>query len=192
MIAVIDYGAGNTFNVLYALEQLGAAPLLTADENVLRNAEKVIFPGVGHATHALQQLKEKNLLHIIPQLQQPVLGICLGMQLLFTNSEESPLPALNIVNGQVSKFQLQIPVPHMGWNTVQVSSNNILFNGIEQQDFYFVHSYYAPITEHTIGTTHYGHDFCAAVQHHNFYGTQFHPEKSGQAGLTLLKNFLNI
>jgi imidazole glycerol-phosphate synthase subunit HisH len=191
MIAVIDYGAGNTFNVLYALEQLGTTPVLTADEKVLRTADKVIFPGVGHATHALEQLQEKKLLQVIPQLQQPVLGICLGMQLLFTNSEESPLSALNIVTGNVKKFKLNIPVPHMGWNTVQ-TNNNVLFTGIEQEDFYFVHSYYAPVTQHTIGTTYYGHDFCAAVQQQNFYGTQFHPEKSGNAGLTLLKNFLNI
>ncbi len=192
MIAVIDYGAGNTFNVLYALEQLGAAPLLTADEIELRRADKVIFPGVGHATHALEQLTQKKLLHIIPQLQQPVLGICLGMQLLFESSQESPLAALHIVDGQVKKFQLQLPVPHMGWNNVQVQQQHPLFAGVAQEDFYFVHSYYAPVTTHTIATTTYGHDFCAAVQHNNFYGTQFHPEKSGNAGLTLLENFLKL
>jgi imidazole glycerol-phosphate synthase subunit HisH len=192
MIAVIDYGAGNTFNVLYALAQLGAAPLLTANEAELRNADKIIFPGVGHATHALAQLEQKKLLQVIPQLQQPVLGICLGMQLLFESSQESPLPALHIVDGQVKKFQLQIPVPHMGWNNVQTKEPHPLFNGIAQEDFYFVHSYYAPVIAHTIATTNYGHDFCAAVQHHNFYGTQFHPEKSGNAGLTLLENFLKL
>ena len=191
MIAVIDYGAGNTFNVMYALQQLGVQPILTSNKAQLQAADKVIFPGVGHATHALQQLEKNNILKLIPTLTQPVLGICLGMQLLFNSSEESALPALQIIDGQVQKFKIALQVPHMGWNTIE-NNNNILFKNINNQDFYFVHSYFAPINNFTIATCNYHHNFCAAVQKNNFYGVQFHPEKSGDTGLKLLQNFLAI
>jgi imidazole glycerol-phosphate synthase subunit HisH len=191
MIAVIDYGAGNTFNVMYALQQLGTNPILTNDAKTLLEADKIIFPGVGHATHALEQLERANVLQHIPTLQQPVLGICLGMQLLFNSSQETNLNALQIINAPVNRFSITKPTPHMGWNNV-TNKKHVLFDGIENEDFYFVHNYYGAINEDCIATCNYEIDFCAAVQHSNFYGTQFHPEKSGKAGLKLLQNFLAI
>ncbi len=191
MIAVINYGAGNTFNVLYALQQLGVQPILTNNVAELRAADKIIFPGVGHATYAMQQLIAHNITTVLPTLTQPVLGICLGMQLLYTNTAESTLPTLNIIKGNVKKFETQLPVPHTGWNNID-NDAHILFEGITTQDFYFVHSYYAAINEYSIATCNYQINFCAAVQKNNFYGVQFHPEKSGDAGLQLLKNFINL
>jgi imidazole glycerol-phosphate synthase subunit HisH len=191
MIAVIDYGAGNTFNVLYSLQQLGAKAILTNKLKELENADKIIFPGVGHAAHAINNLNMHGLMQVIPNLTQPVLGICLGMQLLYNSSAEAISNALQIIDGQVNKFNIGLPVPHMGWNNIKCEQN-ILFKNIKNADFYFVHSYFAPINKNTIATCQYQIEFCAAVQKNNFYGVQFHPEKSGDAGMELLKNFLSI
>jgi imidazole glycerol-phosphate synthase subunit HisH len=193
MIAVIDYGAGNTFNVLHALQELQVQAILTHNEADILKADKVIFPGVGHAQQAMQALQDRNLQTIIQQLQQPVLGICLGMQLLAASSTEGNTTTLGIIETIVERFNTKVPVPHMGWNNIEASATHPLFaNGIHNADYYFVHSYYMPKNKATIATCAYEINFTAAVQHNNFYGTQFHPEKSGTAGLQLLKNFLAL
>jgi imidazole glycerol-phosphate synthase subunit HisH len=192
MIAIIKYNAGNITSVQNALNRLGYESIITDDETAIRNANKVIFPGVGEASTAMQYLQERKLDVLIKSLTQPVLGICLGQQLMCSFSEENNTNCLGIFNATVKLFPPLELVPHMGWNNVE-SSTNKLFEGITLEDnFYFVHSYYATICENTIATCNYILPFSAAMQKDNFYATQFHPEKSADVGERVLRNFLEI
>ena len=191
-IAIIDYGAGNIQSVLFALERLGVEANLTNNLEQIRAAEKVIFPGVGHATPALNVLKKTGLDLLIPQLKQPVLGVCLGMQLMCRFSEENNEEALGIFNVDVKKFPANEKVPHMGWNSIEVKENPLVKDIQDNSYFYFVHSYYAELGKETIATTQYGLPFSAALQKDNFYGCQFHPEKSGGVGQKILENFIKL
>ena len=191
-IAIIDYGAGNIQSVLFALERLGVEANLTNNPEEIKAAEKVIFPGVGHATPALNALKKTGLDQLIPQLKQPVLGVCLGMQLMCRFSEENNEEALGIFNVDVKKFPANEKVPHMGWNSIEVKENPLVKDIQDNSYFYFVHSYYAELGKETIATTQYGLPFSAALQKDNFYGCQFHPEKSGGVGQKILENFIKL
>ncbi len=192
-IAVIKYNAGNIQSVLFALERLGETAVWTDDPDEIRNAERVIFPGVGEASSAMRHLRERGLDQVIRALKQPVLGICLGLQLFCRHSEENDTQCLGIFDVDVRLFDggpSKLKVPHMGWNTLQ-NNQGPLFEGISQDEFvYFVHSYYADINENTVATCHYGNNFSAAIQRDNFYAVQFHPEKSGATGQKILQNFL--
>lgn len=180
MIAIIKYNAGNTKSVLYALERLGNDSIVTDDAQQIQNASKVIFPGVGEASTAMKYLRENKLDNVIKNLKQPVLGICLGMQLLCNYSEENNTECLGIFDTTVKKFNVNYKVPHVGWNRA------------DGKYFYFLHSYYAELCRHTVTISDYGIAFSSVLQKNNFYGTQFHPEKSGEAGEQFLKNFLKI
>lgn len=192
MIAIIDYNAGNTLSVQHAIEGLGYKTLITSDNERITQADKVIFPGVGQAQSAMNSLKANGLDCLIPQLKQPVLGICLGMQLLCLSSEEGNTTGLGIFKTKVREFPAKDLVPHMGWNN-HTALSGVLFEGITtQDDFYFVHRYFADCCAETIAQMDYINPFSSALNHKNFYGTQFHPEKSGKNGLRLLTNFLNL
>ncbi len=190
MIAIIKYNAGNITSVQNAIKRLGFECIVTDDEQQIRTADKVIFPGVGEASSAMRYLKERNIDNLILALTQPVLGICLGQQLMCQFSEEGNTQCLGIFHAAAKKFPATDKVPHMGWTTLQ-KMNSKLFDGInEQDDFYFVHSYYCELTENTIAECDYILPFSAAMQKNNFYATQFHPEKSSSVGEQILKNFL--
>lgn len=191
-IVIIDYEAGNVQSVKYALERLGVNAEISNCETTIRKADKVIFPGVGEAAWAMQKLKETGLDKLIPQLKQPVLGICLGMQLMCANSEEGNTKGLGIFPAETLKFPAEDKVPHMGWN--QLSGNRgDLFNGTKENGFvYFVHSYYVPVNEFTTSETNYIRPFSASLQKDNFYACQFHPEKSGDTGQQVLSNFIKL
>ena len=207
---IIKYNAGNIQSVLNALDRLEIEALLTDDPAAIRSAEKVIFPGVGEASSAMRYLRERGLDEVIRNLQQPVLGICLGMQLLGTFSEENETACLGIVPARVKKLPNLSPagerlkVPHVGWNTVEVTGSEgvmsshapiscPLFENIPDHSFfYFVHSYAMELNDHTIACTTYGIPFTVAVQWRNFHGVQFHPEKSARVGEQLLRNFLTM
>lgn len=193
-IAVIDYNAGNVRSVLYALERLGIAATLTADPKHIATADKVIFPGVGEAAGTMQHLRERGLDEVIKGLTQPVLGICLGMQLLCAHSEEGDTTCLGLIPQQVLRFRPHAgeKVPHMGWNTIGQLKSGLFSPDPEDQYVYFVHSYYVEPGPYTIAVTDYVQPFSAAVQKDNFYATQFHPEKSAQAGARILKNFIDL
>ena len=192
---IIQYNAGNIQSVLYALERLGATALVTDDANEIKTADKVIFPGVGEASTAMQYLKERKLDLLIKNLEQPVLGICLGMQLMCTHSTENNTPCLGIFEEQVKQFKPLDPtikVPQIGWNTIS-NLKSILFEGIPENSYtYFVHGYYAALGAHTIATTNYVEEYSSALQKNNFYGVQFHPEKSAIIGEQIIKNFLSL
>ena len=191
-IAIIDYGAGNVQSVLFALERLGFEGIVTNDWNTIKTADKVIFPGVGEASSAMKMLQESGLDVLIPTLKQPVLGICLGMQLMCKHSDEGNTNGLGIFDVNVVKFSKEVKVPQMGWNTIY-NLKSLLFTGIKENEFmYLVHSFYAPLSENTIATTNYELEYSTALQRDNFYGVQFHPEKSGVFGEQILKNFLNL
>ena len=191
-IAIIDYGAGNVQSVLFALERLGFEGNVTNDWITIKSADKVIFPGVGEASSAMKMLQESGLDVLIPTLKQPVLGICLGMQLMCKHSEEGNTNGLGIFDVNVVKFSQEVKVPQMGWNTIY-NLKSPLFTGIKENEFmYLVHSFYAPLSENTIATTNYELEYSTALQRDNFYGVQFHPEKSGVFGEQILKNFLNL
>lgn len=193
-IAIIDYNAGNVQSVLFAMERLGIEAVLTEQPEVIRSADKVIFPGVGEASTTMQYLKDRKLDQVIKSLKQPVLGICLGMQLLCEYSEENDTPCLGLIPQKVVRFQPQKgeKVPHMGWNSIR-SLGNGLFTPDQEGDYvYFVHSYYAEIGPFTIATTDHIVPFSSAVQKDNFYATQFHPEKSGKVGERILQHFLKL
>lgn len=191
-IVIINYGAGNIQSIKFALKRLGFEAILSDDENIIRNADKVIFPGVGEASSAMKKLKNTGLDKVIPSLNQPVLGICLGMQLMCKYCEEGNTKGLNIFDTEVVKFNNTVKVPQIGWNQIENLKSN-LFNGIKEKEFmYLVHSYYVPINNETIATTNYGIKYAAALQEKNFYGVQFHPEKSSVAGAKILQNFLNL
>jgi imidazole glycerol-phosphate synthase subunit HisH len=191
-IAIIDYGAGNVQSVIFALERLGFEGIVTNDWNTIKSADKVIFPGVGEASSAMKMLVDSGLDVLIPTLKQPVLGICLGMQLMCKHSEEGDTNGLGIFDVNVMKFSNEVKVPQMGWNTIY-NLKSPLLTGIKENEFmYLVHSFYAPISENTIATTNYELAYSTALQRNNFYGVQFHPEKSGIFGEQILKNFLNL
>lgn len=193
-IAVIDYKGGNVQSVLFALERLGCRPTLTADPEAIRRADKIIFPGEGEAASAMRELRAQGLDVLLPTLTQPFLGVCLGMQLLGTHSEENDATMLGILPFQVKRFPTlpEYKVPHMGWNTLQ-RLRSPLFAGLGAEDYvYFVHSYYAPVGDYTIAEAEYPAPFSAAVQHKNFYAVQFHTEKSGPVGTRILENFLQL
>lgn len=191
-IAIIDYGAGNVQSVLFALERLGFEGIVTNDWNTIKKADKVIFPGVGEASSAMKMLVDSGLDVLIPTLKQPVLGICLGMQLMCKHSEEGNTNGLGIFDVNVVKFSQEVKVPQMGWNTIY-NLKTPLFEGIKENEFmYLVHSFYAPLSENTIATTNYELEYSTALQRDNFYGVQFHPEKSGAFGEQILNNFLNL
>jgi glutamine amidotransferase len=192
MIAIIKYNAGNTTSVKNAIERLGFECIVTDDEQQIRSADKVIFPGVGEASSAMNYLRERQLDKLITSLTQPVLGICLGQQLMCKFSEEGKTNCLGIIDVQVKKFPSTDIVPHMGWNSL-TNLNSPLFNGINKtDDVYFVHSYYCELSEYTIAECDYILSFSAAMQKNNFYATQFHPEKSASVGEWILKNFLSL
>ena len=192
MIAIVKYNAGNIQSVKNAVERLGFSCIVTDDENELKSAEKVIFPGVGEASTAMKYLKERKLDEIIKNLKQPVLGICLGQQLMCNFSEENDTECLGIFDVNVKKFEAKEKVPHMGWNNLNEIESE-LFKGISpENDFYFVHSYYAEIGQNTTSICDYINPFSASMQKDNFYATQFHPEKSSKIGEQLLLNFLKL
>ncbi|TYA58965.1 imidazole glycerol phosphate synthase subunit HisH [Formosa maritima] len=191
-VVIIDYGAGNTKSIQFAFKRLGVDALLSSNPKEIIEADKVIFPGVGEANSAMKMLKKSGLDTIIPQLKQPVLGICLGMQLLCNDTEEGNTIGLGIFNVSVKRFSNQVKVPQMGWNNITNLKSN-LFNGISENEYmYLVHSYYADNCKEAIATTNYHQIYSSALQKDNFYGVQFHPEKSSYAGEQLLKNFLEL
>jgi glutamine amidotransferase len=191
-IIIINYGAGNVKSVQFALEKLGYPSIFTNDPVLIQEADKVIFPGVGEASSAMKQLTRSGLDKIISVLKQPVLGICLGMQLMCNHSEEGNSQGLDIFPLKVVQFNNELKVPHMGWNTIN-KFQSILFNSINNDAYvYFVHSYYVPVSEYSIAQSNYGVDYSAAITKDNFYACQFHPEKSGGVGEQILKNFLEL
>jgi glutamine amidotransferase len=191
-IIIINYGAGNIQSIQFALNRLGFEGVLSNNYKEILSADKIIFPGVGEASSAMKKLKESGLDKLIPQLKQPVLGICLGMQLMCNFSEEGNTKGLRIFDDNVIKFTPKVKVPQMGWNTIYNLKSG-LFNGITENEFmYLVHSYYVPNSENSIASTNYEVEYCSALQKNNFYGVQFHPEKSGEFGEQILNNFLKI
>lgn len=192
MLAIIDYGAGNTKSLQFTLERLGVNSLLTSDADQIKSADKVIFPGQGAAGSAMQKLKHFGLDQLIPKLQQPVLGICLGMQLFCEHTEEGDVQGLGIVKGTVKRFSNEVKVPQMGWNSIH-NLKGELFEGIRDGAYmYLVHSYFVPNSTETVANANYDGSYSVALQKDNFYGVQFHPEKSSKAGSRLLQNFLAL
>lgn len=189
-VVIIDYGAGNTMSVRLALQRSGVEAILSSDATEISGADKVIFPGVGHARPAMQALREKGLDTLIPALTQPLLGICLGMQLLCAHSYEGDTPCLGVFDQRVELFPPQQKVPHVGWNTA--ATRGKMSAVFPEGWYYFVHSYYVPVNHNTTLTCDYILDFSAAMQKDNFYAMQFHPEKSGIAGQLLLEQFLKL
>lgn len=192
MIAIIKYNGGNVNSVQNALNRSGAESIITDDLELIKNADKVIFPGVGEASSTMKTLKEKGLDQLIPTLKQPVLGICLGMQLMCKSNEEGNTVGMGIFDINVKKFPAENIIPHMGWNTISGFKPNI-YSGIkEESDVYFVHSFYCELSENTTSVCDYILPFSASLQKDNFYAMQFHPEKSGKIGSQLLQNFLKL
>jgi glutamine amidotransferase len=191
-IVIINYGAGNIQSIMFAIERLGFKAILSNDPEEIKSADKVIFPGVGEASYAMKMLKQSGLDTLIPTLKQPVFGICLGMQLMCNKSEEGNTEGLGIFDVDVIKFSPKVKVPQMGWNNIYNLKSD-LFKGIAENEYmYLVHSFYAPICAKTIATTDYEVEYSSALENDNFYGTQFHPEKSGDVGERILGNFLKL
>ncbi|MBE6221043.1 MAG: imidazole glycerol phosphate synthase subunit HisH [Alistipes sp.] len=194
MIAIIDYKMGNLRSVENALKRLGAEFTVTADADVIRSADRVLLPGVGNAAEAMENLRKADLTQVIRSLRRPVLGICVGMQVMCRHSEEGDCDCLNIFDSRVKRFvpTQELKVPHMGWNKIS-NLESKLFKGISGGEYvYFVHSYYPELCPDTIATTTHGAMFSSALKYENFYGTQFHPEKSGDVGEKIIENFLNL
>ncbi|WP_024769320.1 imidazole glycerol phosphate synthase subunit HisH [Aquimarina macrocephali] len=191
-IVIINYGAGNIQSIKFAIQRLGYEAILSNDPEEIKAADKIIFPGVGEASSAMQKLKDSGLDGLIPELEQPVLGICLGMQLMCNYTEEGDTRGLQIFDVDVVRFDNGVKVPQIGWNQIE-SLDSPLFEGILEKEYiYLVHSYYAPVTEDTVAQTHYGVTYSTALQKDNIYGTQFHPEKSSVVGEKILENFLKL
>jgi imidazole glycerol-phosphate synthase subunit HisH len=191
-IVIINYGAGNIQSIMFAIERLGYKAVLSNNPDEIKAADKVIFPGVGEASYAMKMLQESGLDTLIPTLKQPVFGICLGMQLMCNYSEEGDTKGLGIFDVDVVKFSSKVKVPQMGWNNIYNLKSD-LFKGIAENEYmYLVHSFYAPICSETIATTNYELEYSSALENDNFYGTQFHPEKSGDVGEQILGNFLKL
>ena len=192
-LVIIDYGAGNIKSIEFAFERLGVHAVLSSNPQEIKEADKVIFPGVGAAGAAMKKLKDSGLDQLIPQLKQPVLGICLGMQLMCKHSQENDTQGLGIFDVDVLKFDAQqVKVPQIGWNKITDVSTALMNSIVEGSYIYMVHSYYVPRCENTIATSTYDLSYSAALHKDNFYGTQFHPEKSSSVGEQLLKNFLAL
>lgn len=191
-IVIINYGAGNIQSIMFAIERLGYKAVLSNNPEEIKAADKVIFPGVGEASYAMRMLQESGLETLIPTLKQPVLGICLGMQLMCNKSEEGNTKGLGIFDVDVIKFTPKVKVPQMGWNQIY-NLKSPLFSGINENEYmYLVHSFYAPDCAESIATTNYEVEYASALKKDNFYGTQFHPEKSGDIGEQILANFLKL
>ncbi len=191
-IVIINYGAGNIQSIKFALKRLGVEAILSDNETEIRKADKVIFPGVGEASSAMTKLKASGLDKVIPSLKQPVLGICLGMQLLCNSSEEGNTNGLGVFDVNVIKFSNDLKVPQIGWNQISNLKSSLFKNVTENEFMYLVHSYYAPLCEEAIATSEYGIQYTSALKKNNFYGVQFHPEKSSTAGEQIFKNFLEL
>lgn len=191
-IVIINYGAGNIQSIKFAIKRLGYEAVLSDNEEEIRTADKVIFPGVGEASSAMVKLRDTGLDTVIPTLKQPVLGICLGMQLMCNGSEEGNTTGLGIFDVDVIRFRESVKVPQIQWNTINELKSPLFIDVKEDSYIYMVHSFYAPVTEETIATTTYDVPYAAALAKNNFYGTQFHPEKSSAVGEQILKNFLEI
>jgi len=192
MIAILKYNGGNVSSVQNALNRLGVESIITDDFDLIKKADKVIFPGVGEASSTMKILKEKGLDQLIPSLKQPVLGICLGMQLMCKSNEEGNTVGMGIFDCNVKKFPQLDLVPHMGWNTVLDLKSPLFSEILEEDDLYFVHSFYCELSENTTSVCDYILPFSASLQKDNFFATQFHPEKSGKVGNKILENFLKI
>jgi glutamine amidotransferase len=194
-VLIIDSGGANLASLQFAIERLGRRAEVTADPQAIARARRIILPGVGSAADAMQRLRKSGIAEILPSLTQPVLGICLGMQLLFTRSEEGSTACLGILPGEVQRLRAQPgrPVPHMGWNRLDVLRPDPLLEGISASDYvYFVHSYAAPVGDLTLAAAEYGMPLSAVIRKKNFWGTQFHPERSGPVGARILSNFLGL
>ena len=191
-LVIINYGAGNIKSIQFAFNRLGVDAILSNNPEEILVADKIIFPGVGEASSAMKMLKESGLDTLIPTLKQPVLGICLGMQLMCKSTEEGNTKGLGIFQTDVKRFSTDLKVPQMGWNVIK-NLKSPLFSGIKENEYmYLVHSYYAEHCNETIAATDYGLNYASALQHENFYGVQFHPEKSGTEGAKILENFLKL
>ena len=194
MIAILDYKMGNLRSVENALKRLGAEFTVTDDADVIRSADKVLMPGVGNAAEAMENLRSASLVDVVRSLRRPVLGICVGMQVMCRHSEEGDVDCLNLFDARVKRFEpsADLKVPHLGWNTIG-NLESKLFKGIDGGEYvYFVHSYYPELCSDTIATSCHGVMFSAALKYENFYGTQFHPEKSGDVGERIIENFLRL
>lgn len=194
-VVIIKYNAGNVCSVINALHRLGVSPTVTDNSELIRKADCVLFPGQGEASYTMRYLREKGLDEVICSLTQPVLGICIGMQLMCRHSEEGDTDCLGIFDVGVKRFvptEHQFKIPHMGWNSIG-NLKSPLFKGIDNGEFvYFIHSYYIPDNDNSIAECNYIHSFCASLNKDNFYATQFHPEKSGSVGEQIIENFLSI
>jgi len=191
-LIIVNYGAGNIKSIQFAFQRLGVEAILSDNPEEIKNADKVIFPGVGEASSAMKKLRESGLDKLIPQLKQPVLGICLGMQLMCNHTEEGNTKGLSIFDVNIKRFSNDVKVPQMGWNTIKNLKSN-LFKGINDNDYmYLVHSYYAENCNEAIATSNYDLEYASALEKDNFYGVQFHPEKSGKVGEQILRNFLAL
>jgi imidazole glycerol-phosphate synthase subunit HisH len=192
-VVIVDTGGANLASLCYALQRLNCRAGVTLDGQTIASAERVLLPGVGAAKHAMRRLRDAQLIDVVRTLTQPVLGICLGMHLLFQRSAEGPTACLNVLPCAVESLTVLpgLPVPHIGWNQIRSLRNDPILEGIKNGDhFYFVHRYAAPVTEHTLASSEYGVTIAALVRHRNFWGAQFHPERSGAAGSRMLANFL--
>jgi len=191
-VVIIDYGAGNVKSVQFAFKRLGVDAILSNVIADIQTADRVVFPGVGEASSAMQMLKKNDLHHYIPTLKQPVLGICLGMQLLCKHTEEGNIEGLGIFDTKIKRFSNTLKVPQIGWNKIKALKSDLFSDISENTYMYLVHSYYAERCSQSIATTHYGFDYASALHNNNFYGVQFHPEKSSVLGEQVLRNFLEI
>ncbi len=191
-VTIIDYGAGNIKSIQFAFNRLGVEAILTNNFEEIKSADRVIFPGVGEASSAMNMLKKSKLNLLIPELKQPVLGICLGMQLLCNSTEEGNTQGLGVFDVNVKRFSDTVKVPQMGWNTITDLKSPLFKNNNEQDYMYLVHSYFAEVCNQTIAKTNYGLTYSSALQNKNFYGVQFHPEKSSRAGEQILRNFIEL
>ena len=194
MLAIVDTGCANLASVGFAFERLGVGKIITQDAEIITSADHVVLPGVGAMPYATGQLHARGLVDVLSALTQPLLGICLGMQMLFETSEEGGVCGLGLLPGPVKLMDTDgLPAPHMGWNTLDNIDDDPLLAGVEEGSYvYYVHAYAAPISSATIATSHYGQDFSAIVRKGNIYGCQFHPERSGKVGAKILDNFLKV
>ncbi|MBK8202928.1 MAG: imidazole glycerol phosphate synthase subunit HisH [Bdellovibrionales bacterium] len=195
MIAVVDSGGANIRSIVTALEGLGEEAKLTCDPEILRRADRLVLPGVGSALKCREKLDQSGMIPLLCELKVPILGICIGMQILFESLDEGPCSGLGFISGTVDRFipQKGFPVPHMGWNQIRVLRGDSLLEGLDEAWFYYTHSYKAPMAEgYTLASSQYSCEFSAVVKKENWYGVQFHPEKSAEAGQRLLKNFLEV